>query len=396
MNRVRKYAWIGLVGALWALTFSAISTTDYASHLDRGLHELHCSFIPGAEAKGGEAGCRVALNSPYAAVLKQAYWGGLPISLFGLGCFAFLVGHAAYLLIQGPRASRNTGLLYLLLAGSPLVVSLAMLAISWFKLGAVCKTCIGIYIGSALLAVSALGVFAATWPERRPLSGGSWLAAAATLAGILVWTLTPSVVYASLAPDHAAYVKKCGTLPVPKEKHGALLSLVGAQATRGAIFFEDPLCPTCKSLHERLKGARVLDKLSVELALFPLDSECNWMLDEPLHPGACKVSRAMLCAKDPAAMLDWAYENQERLITAGKAGGTALEQLITARWGSITACMAAADTTQRLNRHLHFAVDNAIAVSTPQVFLEGQRLCDEDVDIGLLYAMNQIAPGLVE
>src|SRR5690606_23763908 len=99
--------------------------------------------------------------SPYAAIFKEDIWGGVPISLFGLGCFAFLVGHSACLAAIGGRTSRNAGVLYFALASSPLVVSLVMLGISWFQLGSICKTCAGIYTGSLVLAISGVGVLTA-------------------------------------------------------------------------------------------------------------------------------------------------------------------------------------------------------------------------------------------
>src|SRR5690606_8384430 len=143
----------------------------------------------------------------------------------------------------------------------------------------------------------------------------------------------------------------------PKENHNALLNL--GTGKYHATSFEDPLCPTCKSLHDRLSRAGVLDRLSLDLALFPLDNECNWMLDQPLHPGACRVSRAVLCAKTPQLMMDWVYENQEQLAEAGKHGNDHLDRVLQAKWGkSLTNCMDSKDTTQRLNHHLHFAVDN--------------------------------------
>jgi protein-disulfide isomerase len=203
-------------------------------------------------------------------------------------------------------------------------------------------------------------------------------------------------VYAALAPDQSPYVALCGEIKIAKESHDALLSLPGRLAQKKAIFFEDPLCPTCKSLHERLREAGVLDRLDVELALFPLDSDCNWMLDQPLHPGACKVAKAVLCAKSPAAMMDWAYAEQAKVAEAAKSGGKALEQLISGRWGAdVTRCMADRATQLKLNRHLHFAASNAIAVSTPQVFIEGKRLCDEDIDMGLMFALHKLAPELL-
>lgn len=397
MHRVRTFAIIGVVGALWSLLFAAISTTDYASHLDRGLHDLHCSFIPGAQGEADSEGCRVALNSPYAAVLKQRVWGGLPISLFGLGCFAYLTGHAVYVAMLGSRASRNAGLLYCLLALSPLVVSAVMFVISTVELGTICKTCAGIYIGSLLLAVSAVGVVSGSAGRRRPMSMASFGAAAGALIALGLSTLAPSLVYAAMSPDHSAYVVDCGKLEIAEEKHGALLKLDGPFAERHAVFFEDPLCPTCKSLHDRLQAAGVLQKLSIQLALFPLDSACNWMLDQPLHPGACQVSRAVLCAKDPRQMLDWTYEHQQVLALAGRRGDDALIDLLQKTFGAeLTRCMKSNQTTQQLNRHLHFAVDNSVPVSTPQVFIDGQRLCDEDIDIGLMFALDKIAPGLLQ
>ena len=398
MNRVRIFAWIGVAGALWGLVFACISTLDYASHLDRGLHDLHCSFIPGMEAGGGGEGCRTALNSPYAALFKDQLWGGVPISLFGLGCFSFLLGYALYITSASHRLTRAGGSLYGLLAVSPALVSALMFSISWFELGTICKTCAGIYLASLALAVSGVGVLANSWG-----AGGARLAprglglALLVLGGMAVTVTIPSLVYAAFAPDHTPYVAQCGRIKVAKESHGALLSMPGAAARKDALFFEDPLCPTCKSLHERLDKAGVLARLNVELALFPLDNQCNWMLDQPLHPGSCTVSKAVLCAKSPAEMLSWAYEHQSELTDAGRAGGNALTQLLSQRWGpELGRCMNDRATQLRLNRHLHFATANGIPVSTPQIFIEGQRLCDEDIDMGLMFALRQLAPELIQ
>ena len=41
---------IALVASVLGLIFASNSTLDYAAHLDRRLHNVHCSFIPGAAA----------------------------------------------------------------------------------------------------------------------------------------------------------------------------------------------------------------------------------------------------------------------------------------------------------------------------------------------------------
>ena len=105
------------------------------------------------------------------------------------------------------------------------------------------------------------------------------------LVSLAFTTLVPALVYASTVPDHRQFLTKCGELKVPAEKTGSLIRMRTARATQPALFFEDPLCPTCKAFHQRLIGEDVFDKLDVQLALFPLDNSCNWMLDTPLHPG---------------------------------------------------------------------------------------------------------------
>jgi protein-disulfide isomerase len=218
------------------------------------------------------------------------------------------------------------------------------------------------------------------------------------LVGLGLATLAPAVVYAASAPEHRPFLTRCGELKLDKPKQGELIALRGARPVRRALFFEDPLCPTCKAFHERLGAERVLDRLDAEVSLFPLDNECNWMLDTPLHPGACIVSKAVLCGGEQArTVLEWAYDNQERVAAAGKASAGALKALLAQRFGdSIVRCIDDRKTEVRLNNHLHFASDNGIPVSTPQMYLGKQRICDEDTDIGLRYTLRQLAPEVLE
>ena len=71
--------------------------------------------------------------------------------------------------------------------------------------------------------------------------------------------------------------------------------------------------------------------------------------------------------------------------------------MIRARFGdNITRCIDERKTDTRLNNHLHFASENNIPVSTPQVYLGKQRLCDEDTDLGLRFTMGQLAPEVLK
>lgn len=395
----RLPAALALLASGLGLLFGTNSTLDYAKHLDRSLHDVHCSFIPGAAPTADAEACRAAMYSPYSAILKETYWGGIPISLFSLGAFAFFAGVALYLLLAGSNAPRSVQRSFGVLSLGPLLTSIFMFVISLVKLGALCNTCVGIYIASALLAISGLVIFfrpnqtpdAALGPSASPYS-----VAAVGVLTLGVATLLPAVLYASAMPDHSRFLGNCGTLKKPAVPE--LLVLNTSSPKQQAIMFEDPLCPTCKAFHQRLVVGDMFDKLAPKLALFPLDSACNWMLTEPLHPGACIVSKAVICGGAQAReVLEWAYDEQEALTAAGKAGDKPLTALIQARFGpKMIACMGSAATKNTLNKHLHYAVDNSIAVSTPQLFLDDQRFCDEDSDIGLSYTMAKLAPEVVK
>src|SRR5690606_20864517 len=144
--------------------------------------------------------CRAAMYSPYSALLKEEYWGGIPISLFSLGAFTFFAGFSLYLLVAGGRAPKSAVAFFAAVSMTPLLVSLGMLVISVTELGSICKTCAGIYVASFLLAVGGLWCFAAT--RHTATSGGGALLPLVWLSCLAVVTLAPAVVYAASMPDH--------------------------------------------------------------------------------------------------------------------------------------------------------------------------------------------------
>ncbi|EYF05746.1 vitamin K epoxide reductase/DsbA family protein [Chondromyces apiculatus] len=425
---------LALVASILGLAFAASSTFDYTRHLDRQVHDLHCSFIPGAEAaQGADTACRTAMYSPYAALFRDAYWGGIPISLFAVGAFSFFAAFSLYVLLAGRNAPRRAPQFLLLAGVTPLLASIAMFAISLLKLGSICKTCAGIYISSILLAIASIAAFVVDRREARtdaflsaaspaapppasppgevaavpptvidepsvfaPRPAGSPLLILGWLVALGLFAVTPALLYISALPSYSGYLTGCGKLEKPIESTGALLQ-VGPRGGQPATLFVDPLCPTCKALHQRLVAEGVFEQLDATLVLFPLDSDCNWMLDRPMHKGACLVSKAILCSEHRAlSVLEWAYEEQETLLqNASSGGGLAnIQAAIRQRWPGLDACIESKQTQQRLDKMLRHAVDNKLPVSTPQIFLGDTKLCDEDSDIGLAYAIHKLAPQL--
>lgn len=412
---------LALIASLLGITFAGYSTYDYTQHLDRQLHDIHCSFIPGmAAVSDTENACRVAMYSPYSALLRERWWGGVPVSLFALGVYAFFIAFSIALLVGGPKVSRRAWQFFGVAGLSPVIVSVVMAFISAVKLHAFCKTCMGLYFASALLAgASVWGMIAARRyflvqsyvnpTGATPLAGATDSPAdpptmslghpalfAAWLAAMGASALLPALLYVSALPDYRPRLASCGKLPEPSDK--VPLALTTLHPKRDALLFADPLCPTCKALHERLTAEGVIDNLKLSLVLMPLDNSCNWMLDRPMHPGACLLSKAVLCA-DPRSReaLEWMYANQEELASLGKAGESLLRARVRTQFGNaIDACIDSKQTQVRLNNQLQFAVSNQVPVSTPQLYLGDLRVCDEDTDLGLRFTLGQLAPEVLQ
>ncbi len=398
---------VALVAAAIGLIFAGYSTYDYAQQLDRQVHAVHCSFIPGAPVSTeADNPCKTALFSPYSAIFRATWWGGVPVSLFAMGAFAFFAGFAVYLAL-GPRRAKRAHEFYATAALAPLGASLVMFFISAVHLHLFCKLCVGIYVASLVMAIAALLAWsahrrealeqAATVPVHpAALSvGGDWGKVALWTMALGAAAVLPAAIYVTALPDYRARIDKCGKLATVHEAHNGLLKIATAHPVRPVLLFEDPLCPTCKAFHERIVDEGIFERLDVTLAMFPLDTECNWMLDRSLHPGACVLSKAVICGgNDKARMiLEWAYDTQDELRDLGKKGPAALTSKVAERWGpDIGACIGKGQTTTRLNQQLHFAANNHIPVSTPQMFLGDKRICDEDTDLGLKYTLAQLAP----
>ena len=437
--RPRGFTVLVGVGALLGLLFASVSTYDFVMHLDRQVHDVHCSFVPGLSGThAGESGCQVTLVSAYSSVFRDSIWGGVPIALPAMAVFAFLLVFAAELVItRRERDVRATGFLALA-TGLPALTSMVMAYLSLVRLDAVCKLCIGIYISSAICLTGALLLFfrarksaggdeerapaprpkpaapvehgEPAWvgasdgaeepepepePEPRPTTGRrppvTWGYLATAFGVGVLFVAVPLTTYVIAAPNHEHFIGTCGALRVPGDPSDVMVPLDPHPGAPATVEVLDPLCPACRGFEDRLDASGLEGEMDRKAVLFPLDHSCNWMVDTTLHPGACTISLAVLCAGDRASdVVDWAFAHQETVRAETAKEPAAAERMVTEAFPDLQACIRSATTKARLNRSLRWAVDNQLPVTTPQLYVNGVKLCEEDVDIGLDFALSHM------
>jgi len=389
---------VALVGSLLGLVFASVSTYDFVAHLDRQVHGLHCSFLPGIGTPDatGASGCHLTLMSPYSSVLRTSIWGGIPISLPAMAVFGFLLFWGGLLWITGRTQDRGATGFYALATAVPAFASLVMGIISISALSAVCKVCVGIYISSLLCAIGAAGLWHRAGglredQARAPLSMGA-LGLAFVVGCLFVGSSV--VAYAASAPNFDKYVGKCGTLARPEDPQKVLLPLGPQTGSVDVLEVVDPLCPACRAFERRFEKLSQAEHARRRALLFPLDNNCNWMVDSAVHPGACAISEAMLCAgNDAESVLRWAFDQQEEIVAAERAKAGSAAKLAIARFPRLAGCVGSAKAKARLNRALRWAVNNQVPVLTPQLYVNGTRLCDADTDLGLDYMLSRLIEG---
>ncbi len=386
-----------LAAATAGLFFAGFATFDFAQHLDRQVHDIHCSFVPGVVESdaAGESGCQVTMMSPYSSVARTVLWGGLPISLPAMGLFAFLLYRSVELL-GIPRAhARGPTAVVFTTASLALGASVVMGAIAFVALGAACKLCIGIYASSLVGFVGALMAHRSAGGDVGgqpiPSTMPTWIQGMVQLG---VFVTVPAAVYVFLMPNHEKYVGSCGSLDDPRDPYGVMVSLGDAGGIPALEVF-DPLCPACRAFEHRLEASGLDRQLSRSAVLFPLDDTCNWMVSAALHPGACTVSEAILCAAEDGgpevdAVMDWAFEQQDVIREAAAADAGAAARIVKGQFPGIAKCVGSARAQSKLNKSLRWAVKNTIPVLTPQLYLDGHKLCDEDTDLGLDFALSRM------
>jgi hypothetical protein len=233
-----------------------------------------------------------------------------------MAVFAFIGFYALDLLLTRRTEDRRATAFLALATALPALASLVMLMISLVKLGTTCKLCVCIYIASALCLTGGIMMWRRALKVTSPAPAASNGFIGAMFGVGVAFVVVPLILYLAMSPDHSKFLGTCENLTKSEDPYGVMVKVEAGSSGVPAIEILDPLCPACKAFEERLGGSGLGERLDRKAILFPLDTECNWMITETTHPGACTVSEAVLCAGDRAPeVIKWAFEVQERVRT---------------------------------------------------------------------------------
>ncbi len=309
--------------------------------------------------------CDRVATSGYSVVL------GLPIAVWG----GFAYGLALLLSIAGLRARRPhptwpAGLLFVL-GGLATVAAVALALVSEFAIGALCLLCAGSWVVSGAL-------FAAAWRATDP--GGVTAAVRADLARLgrrLPRTVAVVVAGGACVALASAAYRAGGSPYWDRPAKPIVAQAAGPVAPAAArsggptvvVEFSDYECPFCAMAHEQM-NALLAARPDVRLVRknFPLDETCNPVMKRQLHPGACALAAAAICADEQGkldAMSDALFRNQKQKLPLAE-----LAKQVGVDPRAFQACLGASSTERRLQQDI--AAGIAIGIqATPTYVVNG-------------------------
>ena len=323
--------------ALLGLVASAESTRVHYQILNDPLYASYCDV-------SAAVSCTQAYTSRFGS------FAGIPVALFGLLFFVFVLGLIAMAARSQATRENLPGYVFAL-STLGLAAVLYLGYVSYFVLGVVCLLCattyvavIGLFLVSgastrypmthlpsraakdlgllvrtpgaltaAILFVVAAGAAIALFPEERVTAAANESAAASPSAQATPAPAIPTPSAADLQKVEQ-YLASLPREPVIAPSDGAAVVI---------LKFNDYQCPGCGQTYRDYKpvlakwNKEAPGKVKFITKDYPLDPECNQFMPQNLHPGACEAAVAVRLAREKGrgeAMEEWLYSNQPAMM----------------------------------------------------------------------------------
>ena len=355
--------------------------------------------------------CTEAYTSRFGSV------AGVPVAIFGLLFFAFVLGLIAWSLKSSVTRDNLSGYVF----ASSTIGLAAVLYLgyaSYFILHVVCLLCVASYvavIGLFVISGASIRYPMTKLPSRAAKDPGAMAAGvlfAAAIAAAFVLLPEQRVTAAAGEPSPtAAPAEQQTTIPATNAGQIEKFEQYLAQQPRVPVMvpsdgaaivlvkFNDYQCPGCGETHRQLKP--VLAKWNKEAPGkvkfiskdYPLDPECNQFVPQELHPGACEGAVAVRLAREKGrgeAMEDWLFANQPAMMQPQAVKNAALTV------GLVKDFDARYKTTLELVKADIMQGAQLKVNGTPTFFLNGMRLPGlraEFFDAAFAWELRRLASG---
>lgn len=349
-------AGLGLAAAVY-LTYIHVNV-----HTDPSYHS-RC-------AVSSEVNCDSVAQSRYSVFL------GLPIALWGLCGYLAMAALALHRPAE-ERAGLGWPGLLVLVTGAAAAAVAPLAAISKLLIHSVCLVCVASWAVTAAL-------FAFSVAEARR-GGGIGRAIRADLSllgrrrsllfgGALAVLGVPAVLFAAV-PRYWETSVKPGSAALARGADLERIPWIGAEdPVLTIVEFSDYQCPFCQRAERQIRALvdENPDTLRVVHRQFPLDMACNPLMDRPMHPRACALALAAICAGDQGAfwpMNDAIFgaEDKDTFDVEEAARRLGLDAV------RLRECMKSAEALARLRRDIEAGTQLGVQ-ATPTFVIDGKPL----------------------
>lgn len=323
-----------------------------------------------ARAHAGDVGfCTLNdfVNCDRVATSRFSVVLGLPVAMWGALAYGLaLVLAGAGLLRSRPHDTWPSGLL-VVLGALATAAAVALALVSELAIGALCLLCAASWLVSAAL-------FAAAWRATRPRGPigavradlGVLRARPARTAGLVLAGC------AGVALVAAAYPRYWEKKPQPRAARSVPPAAAAGGGPTVVVEFSDYECPFCALAHEDAK-ALLAARPDVKLVKkhFPLDAACNPAVKRSIHPNACTLAAAAICAEEQGKlgpMDDALFKNQKAkrpLDELGRAVGL--------DGAAFRECLRAPSTQRRLEADVTAGMSVGVR-ATPTYLVNGVEI----------------------
>lgn len=378
-DKSKKWLAIGLILALIGVAIALYSINHHIDLMKNGSTNAACNI-------NETLSCDAVVKSEYSEVF------GIPLGVWGLGYFLAMVSLTGLSLFNRKYYKDNM-LAYSASVLVGIAVSAILGGISYFKLGALCPTCLGVY-GVTILQGIVLVAFRSEIPEDKNLNSlGNGISTVLITVAIVV--LISRNVLPTHQPTQPGFEGEnmtntdltLGSKVNEIKVHQSAYSGLGEDYRKGndqakvtIIEFADFQCPACQAMGRTLSAVahEFKEDVLVVFKNYPLDQACNSSITRKMHEHACNIAILARCAGQYGKFWEYhdiAYSNQEG-ITTDKAKTLAKNVGLTD--DQITTCLNDKSIVEKIKEDISIANQMGLN-STPTIYLNGRQMHGNDI-----------------